>query len=136
MEPIAWPNAAFARMFPEQNLLADQRYHDGVVHVVVGSITIGNILQREATNKTNDVRIGGLKDSVDLAVLASKLLDERLDDKFCWVEHDRLPLRGSAKPGWCGPGRSTSWRGSRCGQSCHVSMGRLRHVSLLESGIG
>src|SRR6516164_10561028 len=89
MEPIAWPNAAFARMFPEQNLLADQRHHDGVVHVVVGRITIGNILQREATNKTNDVRISGLKDSVDLAVLASKLLNERLDDNLCWVEHDR-----------------------------------------------
>src|SRR6516162_3649146 len=90
MEPIAWPNAALARMFPEQNLLADQRHHDGVVHVVVGRITIGNILQREATNKTNDVRIGGLKDSVDLAVLASKLIDKRLDDNLCWVEHDRL----------------------------------------------
>src|SRR5215831_11977972 len=90
MEPIAWPNAALARMFPEQNLLADQRHHDGVVHVVVGRIAIGNILQREAPNETYDVRIGGLEDSVDLAVLAFKLLNECLDDNLSWIEHDRL----------------------------------------------
>src|SRR6516164_10284208 len=97
MEPIAWPNAALARMFPEQNLLADQRYHDGVVHVVVGSVTIGNILQREASNKTNDVWIGGLKDSIDLAVLIFKLSDKRLDDNLCGIEHDRLQC-GDAIP--------------------------------------
>ena len=90
MEPIAWPNAALARMFPEQDLLADQRYHDGVVHVVVGRVATSNILQRKAPNETNDVWVGGLKDTVDLAVLAFKLLDERLNDNLCWVEHDRL----------------------------------------------
>src|SRR5215831_13489362 len=104
MEPIAWPNAALARMFPEQNLLADQRHHDGVVHVVVGRIAIGNILQREAPNETYDVRIGRLENSVDLTVLAFKLLNERLDDNLSWVEHDSPPMRG------CYPGSSTSSR--------------------------
>ena len=46
-----------------------------MVHVVIGRITIGNILQREAPNETDDGWIGGLKDSVDLAVLVFKLLD-------------------------------------------------------------
>src|SRR5262249_32852239 len=90
MEPIAWPNATLARVFPEQDLLADQRHHDGVVHVVVGRITIGDILQREAPDETNDVRIRRLEDPVDLAVLAFKLLDERLDDNLRGIEHDRL----------------------------------------------
>src|SRR5262249_34618142 len=56
----------------------------------VGRITIGNILQGEASNKTNDIWIGWLEDSVDLAVLVFKLLDKRLDDDLCGIEHDRL----------------------------------------------
>src|SRR5712675_604700 len=90
MEPIAWGNAAVPDVFPAQNLLADQCHHDGVVHVVVGRITIGDILQREARNEANDVRIGGLEDPIDLAVHMLKMLDKRLDDNFCWIEHDRL----------------------------------------------
>src|SRR5258707_14721856 len=69
MEPIAWGNAAVPDVFPAQNLLADQCHHDSVVHVVVGRITISNILQREARNEANDVRIGGLEDPIDLAVI-------------------------------------------------------------------
>src|SRR6266850_8141865 len=90
MEPIAWGNTAVPDVFPAQNLLADQCHHDGVIHVVVGRITISNILQREARNEANDVRIGGLEDPIDLAVNMLKMLDKRLDDNFCWIEHDRL----------------------------------------------
>ena len=77
MEPIAWGNAAVPDVFPAQNLLADQCHHDGVVHVVVGRITISNILQREARNEANDVRIGGLPHhpghgAGNLAVLVGK----------------------------------------------------------------
>ena len=95
MEPIAWGNPALAGVLPEQDLLTDQRHHDGVVHVVVGRVTIGNILQREATDETNDVRIGWLKDAVDLAVLVFKLPDKRLDDDFSRIEHGRLCCTGS-----------------------------------------
>src|SRR6187200_1124146 len=90
MEPIAWGNAAFPGVFPAQNLLADQCHHDGVVHVVVGRITVGDILQREARNEADDVRIGGLEDPIDLAVHILKVLDKRLDDNFCGIEHERL----------------------------------------------
>src|SRR6266700_1436484 len=90
MEPIVWSNAAVPDVFPAPNLLADQCHHDGVVHVVVGRITIGDILQREARNEANDVRIGGLEDPIDLAVYLLKMLDKCLDDNFCWIEHDRL----------------------------------------------
>src|SRR5215472_4519972 len=90
MEPIARCNAALAGVFAEQYLLADQRHHDGVIHVVIGRVTVGNIFQREASDKTNDVRIGGLKDSVDLAVLVSQLPDKCLDDNLRGVEHGRL----------------------------------------------
>src|SRR6266700_2393460 len=90
MEPIVWSNAAVPDVFPAQNLLADQCHHDGVVHVVVGRITIRDILQREARNEANDVGIGGLEDPIDLAVNMLKMLDKRLDDNFCWIEHDRL----------------------------------------------
>src|SRR5260370_29115625 len=90
MEAIAWGNGAVPDVFPAQNLLADQCHHDGVVHVVVGRITIGDILQREARNEANDVRIGGLEDPIDLAVHMLKMLDKCLDDNFCWIEHDRL----------------------------------------------
>src|SRR6267142_2575779 len=90
MEPIAWGNADVPDVFPAQNLLADQCHHDGVVHVVVGLITIGDILQREARNEANDVRIGGLEDPIDLVVHMLKMLDKCFDDNFCWIEHDRL----------------------------------------------
>jgi len=95
MEPIAWGNPALTGVLPEQDLLTDQRHHDGVVHVVVGRVTIGDILQREATNETNDVWIGRLEDSVDLAVLGFKLPDKRLDDDFSRIEHGRLCSAGS-----------------------------------------
>src|SRR5215218_11308091 len=91
MKPIPRRDAAVSGVFSAQNLLADQRYHDGVVHIVVGRITIGNIFQCEAPNKTNDVGIGGLEDSINLTVHVSKMLDKRLDNNFCRVKHNRLP---------------------------------------------
>src|SRR5215475_6268540 len=91
MEPIAWGNAPLLDVSPAQNLLAHQGHHYGMIHVMVGCITIGNIFQSEAPNESNDVRIGWFEDAIDLAVHISKLLDKRLDDNLCGVEHDRLP---------------------------------------------
>ena len=95
IEPIAWGNPSLADVLPKQDLLTDQRGHDGVVHVVVGRVTIGNILQREAANETNDVRIGRLEDSVDLAVLAFELPDKCVDNDFSRIEHGRPCCAGS-----------------------------------------
>jgi hypothetical protein len=73
MEPIAWGNATLLDVSPAQNLLAHQGHHYGMIYVMVGCITIGNILQSEAPNESNDIRIGWFEDAIDLAVHISKL---------------------------------------------------------------
>src|SRR6516165_7142668 len=69
MEPVAGRNAALADMFAKHNLLPNQRDHDGVVHVVVDRVTVGNIFQGKAPNEANDVRIGWLEHPIDQEVL-------------------------------------------------------------------
>src|SRR5262245_41864383 len=90
VEPVARGYAALLDVFPAQDLLAYQRHHDGVVHVVVARITIGDILQGQARHESNDIRIVRFEDAIDLAVHVSKLLDKCLDDNLCGIEHDRL----------------------------------------------
>src|SRR5215475_1110868 len=90
MEPVAWGHAALAGVPSEQNLLANQCHHDGVVHVMVGGIAVGNILQRETADETDDVPIVRLERPIDQAVLFFKLLDKGLDDNLCGIKHDRL----------------------------------------------
>ena len=46
MQPIAGCDPADADMPATQNLLPDQRDHNGMINVVVGGIAVGNVLQR------------------------------------------------------------------------------------------
>src|SRR5262249_44716197 len=91
VEPVARADAALLSMLTAQNLLAHKRYHYGVVHIVVGGIAVGDVLQSEAAHESNDVRIGRLQDAVALGVRLSKLLDKRLDNNLCGIKHGCLP---------------------------------------------
>src|SRR4029077_3279028 len=66
------------------------------VHVVIGRIAVGDVLERKPPDEADDVRIGGLEDPIDLAVHVSKLLDKRLDHNLRGIEHDRLREAGAA----------------------------------------
>src|SRR5262245_5997298 len=78
-------------MLAAQNLLAHKRYHDGVIHIVVGGIAVGDVLQGETPHESNDVRIGRLQDAVALGVRLSKLLNKCLDNNLRGIEHGWLP---------------------------------------------
>src|SRR5262249_14558681 len=82
---------ALLGVLPAQDLLAHKRHHYGVIHVVVGRIAIGNILQSKTSHESNDVRISRLEDAIALQICRSKLLDKRLNDDMCGIKHGRLP---------------------------------------------
>src|SRR5215510_14064171 len=60
MQPIVWRDAANADVPAAQNLLPDQRDHNGVIYIMVGRIAAGNVLEREPGHKTNDAGIARL----------------------------------------------------------------------------
>src|SRR5262245_1607151 len=91
MQPIARRDTALLGVLPAQDLLAHQRHHDGVIHVVVGGITVGDVLQGETAHKRNDVRISRLENAIALGVRRAKLRDEGLDHNLCGIEHGRPP---------------------------------------------
>jgi hypothetical protein len=80
MQPLAWRDTSLADVFTTQDLLTNQCHHDSMVHVVVRSITIGNIFRCQSCDEADDAGITGLKHPVDLLILLMELFNKRVDD--------------------------------------------------------
>jgi hypothetical protein len=78
---------ALANMTTSQYLLSNQCHHDGVIDVVVRSITISNIFQCEPSNKPDDARIAWLQQSIRSLVHDLKLFNKRFDHNLRRIEH-------------------------------------------------
>src|SRR5262245_9304480 len=102
MQPFARGYAANADVFSPQDLLSNHRHHDRMIHVVVGSITVRNILKCEPANEVHDAGIARFKDSVGLHVHFVKLIHETIDHHLRGVEHrEILLLKISRALRWC-----------------------------------
>jgi hypothetical protein len=53
MKPLTWRHATDGNMPTAQNFLSDQRHHDGMIDVVVGSVGISDIFKREPPDETD-----------------------------------------------------------------------------------
>jgi len=102
MQPLTRGNAADANMPAAQNLLSDQRHHDGVIDVVVGRVAGCDILKREPGNKANDTGVARFERSVGSIVHRPKLANERFNDDLRWIEHrDNLVVPNFAEAWHC-----------------------------------
>src|SRR6266487_398846 len=78
-------------MSAAQNLLPDQRHHDGMINIVVRRVAVCDILKREPADEADDTGIARLQDPIGPLVHDLKLADEGFDDDLCGVEHRALP---------------------------------------------
>ena len=102
MQPLTRGNAADANMPAAQNLLSDQRHHDGVIDVVVGRLAGCDILKREPGSKANDTGVARFERSVGSIVHRPKLANERFNDDLRWIEHrDNLVVPNFAEARHC-----------------------------------
>src|SRR5262245_46584154 len=94
MQPLPRGDAANANVPAAQNLLTDQRHHDGMINVVVGCVAVCDILKREPTDEADDAGIARLEHSIGPLVHDLKLANEGFDDDLCGVEHRESPGAG------------------------------------------
>src|SRR6202521_352659 len=90
VQPVARCDTALTGVFAAQNLLADQRHHDGMIHVVVGSIAVGNVFQCQPSDEGDDAGVAGFQHPVDATIHLLKLLNKGLDDDLRGIEHRGL----------------------------------------------
>src|SRR5262245_9176892 len=89
MKPLTWRHATDGNMATAQNFLSDQRHHDGMIDVVVGSVGICNIFKREPPDETDYAGITRLKHSVGPLIFALKLANKGFNDNLRGIEHRR-----------------------------------------------
>src|SRR5262245_60204370 len=89
MKPLTWRHATDGNMATAQNFLSDQRHHDGMIDVVVGSVGICNIFKREPTDETDYAGITRLKHSVGPLIFTLKLANKGFNDNLRGIEHRR-----------------------------------------------
>src|SRR5262249_13726527 len=87
MQPLPRGDAANANVPAAQNLLTDQRHHDGMINVVVGCVAVCDILKREPTDEADDAGIARLEHSMGPHVHDWKPANEGFDDDLCGVKH-------------------------------------------------
>src|SRR6266576_2734058 len=73
-----------------------------MIHVVVRSITVGNIFQCHPCDEFDDAGIARLEHPVDLLILLLKLSNKRIDDdlyriKHCSLHAERLPCGAATR---------------------------------------
>src|SRR6266576_275249 len=61
-----------------------------MIHVVVRSITVGNVLHCQPCDEPNNARIIRFEHPVGLAISCLELLNERFDDDLYGIEHRSL----------------------------------------------
>jgi len=91
MQPLAWGDAANANVSAAQNLLPDQRHHDGMINIVVRRVAVCDILKREPADEADDTGIARLQDPIGPLLHDLKLANKGFDDNLCGVEHRASP---------------------------------------------
>src|SRR5215475_2217935 len=93
MQPVARRYTAFANMLAPQDLLTDQRHHDGVLGVMVRRIAVGDVLHGDAADELDDAGVVGLEHAVRVQVRGLQLAYKRFDHDLRRVEHgsNRMP---------------------------------------------
>src|SRR5215813_1210033 len=91
MQPLARGDATNANVSAAQNLLPDQRHHDGMINIVVRRVAVCDILKREPADEADDTGIARLQDPIVPLVHDLKLANEGFDDNLCGVEHRASP---------------------------------------------
>src|SRR5260370_41832869 len=94
MQPLARGDAANADVPTAQNLLPDQRHHDGMINVVVSRVAVCDILKRKSRDEADDTGIARLEHSIGPVVHNLKLADKGFDDDLRGVEHRETPGAG------------------------------------------
>ena len=69
MHPIAWGDPAFTNMFASEDFLANESDHEGMLDIVIESITIGDVFEGHASGPGNDPWLGGFEYPVHTAIL-------------------------------------------------------------------
>src|SRR5262249_1107536 len=76
-----------------------------MIHVMVRSITVGNIFHCQSSDELDDAGITRLEHPVDLLLLFLELLNKRVDNDLYGIEHctlhsSKCPARGEASAGF------------------------------------
>jgi len=87
MQPVLRRDAADAEVSAAQNLLADRCDHNGVIYIVVGRITAGNVFEREPCHKTDDAGIARLQQPIGSLIGELEFANKCFDDDLRRVEH-------------------------------------------------
>src|SRR6476660_10563564 len=80
MQPVLRRDAADAEVSAAQNLLADRCDHNGVIYIVVGRITAGNVFEREPCHKTDDAGIARLQQPIGSLIGELEFANKCFDD--------------------------------------------------------
>jgi hypothetical protein len=83
MQPIAWRDTPLADVFAAYDLLPNQCHHDSMIHVMVRSITVGNIFHCQSRDEADDAGITRLEHPIDLLILLLELLNKRVGNDLC-----------------------------------------------------
>src|SRR6516162_6935965 len=119
MEPVVWANAPFTDVLAAQDFLPDQSHHHRVLGIVIGRITVGDVLHRGVTNECDDVRVGRLQHAICVYIHGLQFAHESFDDDLRRIKHDahqRLEFitmnqrAFDCTPGW--PHRKAMWNGN------------------------
>src|SRR5262249_47798245 len=87
MQPIARRHAANTDVPAAQDLLPDQRDHDGVIDIVISRIAGRDIFKSKLRDKADDARIARLEHPIGSFVHRPKFANKRFDDDQRWIEH-------------------------------------------------
>ena len=94
MQPIFWRHAPFANMFAPDHFLAHQGDQDGVFHVVVKRVTVGDIFKGHVAGPANDVFVLRFPAAVGTPIALFEAIDKCINQNFRGVKQHRRGGRG------------------------------------------
>src|SRR5262249_12753971 len=104
-----------------ENLLANQRHHNGMIDIMVGCITVRNIFERQPSDKANYAGIVWFKPSVVPFILGLQLANKSIDNNLRGVKH--RTLRSTIENNWL-PG-TLSFQAPSCATRRPSSAGHI-----------
>jgi hypothetical protein len=86
--PVARANASLTDVLATQHLLTDQSHNHRVLGIVIGCITVGDVLHSCATDECDDVGIERLQHAICVYVRGLQFAHEGFDDDLRRIKHD------------------------------------------------